>query len=87
MVWDDDEEAWLGTINGVTIAVAYSGLPEPDTSLLVYAESLTQEPQWLARHIQQQVEKFSSEHPYYHEELQIFTTISTCRANCGLLSA
>lgn len=70
MNFSEDDEAWLGILNGIPVSVAYTEQSEPDPILIEYGISLAQDIAWLKAEIESQANRYISEHPSYDDEVR-----------------
>ena len=73
MQYIEDDEAWLGELNGIAVSVAYTGQPQPAPSLIEYGASLARDQAWLRAEIQRHSDQYSKQYPYYADEVRGLT--------------
>ena len=73
MRYVEDDEAWLGWLDGIAVSVTYTGQSQPARSLIDYGVSLAQDQGWLTAEIQRQSEQYIAQKPFYADEVRELT--------------
>jgi hypothetical protein len=63
MMWSKDDEAWIGTYNGLRFALAYDRKAAPTARLLSYAKEMLGDPEWLASTLEEEKKKWAAKVP------------------------
>ena len=70
MNFSDDDEAWVGFLNGITLYISYTMQPEPEPLLLEYGISLAQDGVWIEAEIERSADQYVSKNPSYKSEVR-----------------
>jgi len=63
MVWSSDDEAWIGTREGVQFALGYERKATPSSNLVAYATEVLADPSWLASTLEEEKNSWASKVP------------------------
>jgi hypothetical protein len=70
LLWNDDDEAWVGRYNGYIFALAYDKQKEPDKDLINYARNILNSNEWLNKTLAEAKKNWLIENNKYAELLK-----------------